>query len=306
MFKGMTKKELTQLIDERVTLVGPITRVVLEMEAKFKAHVEKIEWEVSKFYEVTDKFSAVEVPKKAKNYVAPFVDNNSVVPYLYANGPTVPYSIRFLSDYIAVLVGQECINNDRRKILEQHGFIFQIEEAVVRYGLMEQSRRPAQSNNSWIVDNWSFYKNPHRKNKTLRSHDKIKFEDTGITRCLRTVYFDSQYLRRSVDMLDKETLYVGTKHNCALYDCMYINKELKTVFMFNATGQQPRLHPLSPNTVKDVMSHMRIAENDYKINFFYCCSSTLKITQGCEDVDGLAIYIAIIDIFKCANENMRL
>jgi hypothetical protein len=80
---------------------------------------------------------------------------------------------------------------------------------------------------------------------------------------------------------------------------MYIDKALKIVFMFNPTRKIPNSHPLKPSTVQEVMQNMKITENGYKIRFFFCYDSTLRIKEGCENVTGLEIYIAKVKILQC-------
>jgi ribosomal protein L24E len=127
----------------------------------------------------------------------------------------------------------------------------------------------------------------------------IEFKETGITTCVKTVYFDAQYLSSSVDILDEDTLYVSTKHNGVLFDCMYVNKDLKIVFMFNATGQKPFEHPLKPQTVENVKKAMKITENGYKVRLFYCVSSKMNFKKSIKNIDGIDIFIAKVKFLAC-------
>jgi hypothetical protein len=298
-FRGKTKVEISRLIKERVNLVGPIPRAVLGSEVVFKSYINHIEENVDEFFNISRKIKISNIPKYAKYFIAPFVDDESVIPYLSQGDPLVPCSLRILSDHIGVLLSRACDTDSKRQLLNAT-FTHLIKEAVIRYGLTKQSIQPVQSDNAyWNVDNWSFYKNPLRKDKTLESEDKIAYEDTGITRCTKLKIFDSQYINRSVDMLDEDTLYFSTKHNCALYDCMYVDKAHKIVFMFNPTRKMPHVHPLNPSTVQEVMQNMKITENGYKIRFFFCYDSTLHVKEGCENVKGLEIYIAKVKILQC-------
>jgi hypothetical protein len=298
-FRGMTKVEISRLIKERVNLVGPIPRAVLDSEVDFKSYINHIQQNINEFFNVFNEIKISSIPEDAMYFIAPFVDDETVIPYLSQGDPLVPCSLRILSDHIGVLLSRAC-DTDSKKQLLNDAFTRLIEEAVIRYGLTKQSIQPIQSNNAyWNVDNWSFYKNPIRKDKTLKSEDKITYEDTGITRCTKLKIFDSQYINTSVDMLDEDTLYFSIKHNCSLYDCMYVNKALKTLFMFNPTRRMPNAHPLKPSTVQEVMQKLKISENGYKIRFFFCYDSTLRIKEECENVKGLEIYIAKVKILQC-------
>jgi hypothetical protein len=200
--------------------------------------------------------------------------------------------------------------------------MFQIEEAIIRYGLMrssaenfkifnpskktEKSEKPEESkepeytdaSKDWLVDKWKFFKNPSETDK-ITSKNMIEFKETGITTCVRRVYFDSQLLSSSVDTLDEETLYVSTKHNGVLFDCMYVNKDLKVVFMFNVTSKQPSDHPLKPTTVENVKKIMKITENGFRIRLFYCVSSKMKIKKRIRNIDGIDIFIAKVKFLAC-------
>ena len=305
-FIGKSKDEIIRIITERVEIVGPITRSVCNTEKTFLKAKRRLDAEIDQVFGIIGQVSVDNIPKGGKRFVAPFVEDESVVPYL-ENVALVHGSLRFLSDYIAVKIGNACKSSERRKVLEKYDFIHQAEEAIVRFGLMEQSKRligPKESDNNvihddWCVANWSFSKNPQGDDKLLTAEDKITFEETGISTCTRKVYFDAQCLNCPVDKLDERTLYVSTKHNGKLYDCMYVNKGLKVVFMFNATAQQPHSHLLKLSTVKDVMMRLKITENGYVVRFFYCCRSDMLIKKGRDDVEGLDLYIAKIKMFSC-------
>lgn len=308
VFKGRTHDEIIQLVTDRVDLVGPITRAVFKSKLSFHIFLSSLEAAVDEVFEVVGKMTVSNMPSGSKHYIAPFMDDETVVPYL-KQGRRGSISLRFLSPYISRLVALECKKRQQRLVLEQRRYDFQIQKEIVQYGLLKHIDGIAHCD-SWLVDQGQFYRNPSRR--ALTREDRIigGSKDMGITFCDRKSYFNSVYLDQSVDTLSDHTLYSSLKHNGALYDCMYVDKALKTAFVFQVSDVGADKHlSLDIGTMSQVMEGLKLAENGYRMKYFYCCSSRAKSQNGCivsnkknlvaTNVESLLdIYIARIKFFS--------
>jgi len=282
----MSRSAIIEMMTERVRLVGPIPRSVFQSEGAFQTAVSNLEANAHKLFDAVQEVSISKVPSGAKDYIAPFVDDETVVPYILGD-VQVPYSLRFLSPYISLLIANICTAKQRQDILEKSHFEYLIMEDIVKFGLMKQVQREVQ-NEDWLVSNWLFYRNPpinkslENSNKVTKAN-KVDFNLTGISVCEREVYFVAKYLHRDVKSLKSRTLYWSSKHNGALYDCMFINHNQKLVYVFQVSSLSPDKHSLSIYTVKDVMERLNLVENkEWKMKYFYCCSSNTKSQSGCQ------------------------
>lgn len=274
VFKGLNRDEIIQLVTERVNLVGPVTRSVFKSKLAFDIFLSYVESAAHEIFEVIGKVTVSNVPSGSKFFVAPFMDDESVVPYV-KEGPRGFITLRFLSPYISRLVAFECKKRQQRAILEQRRYDFQIQEDIVQYGLMGRIDGGAHCD-SWLLDHWQFYRNSSLRELTSADRLVGGRKEAGITICERKSYFNSVYLDQSVDMLSDHTLYSSLKHNGALFDCMYVDKALKTVFVFQVSDVQANRHSFDTGTVSRVMEGLKLTENGFRMKFFYCCSSRTK------------------------------
>jgi hypothetical protein len=185
----------------------------------------------------SDEPSATNVPSNSKYFITPFVDDESVVPYLFGGEP-VAVTLRFLSPYITFLIAEACKTDKQFQTLNEYKYDYLIQEDIVQYGLTQQQNAAAHSDD-WLVSNWEFYRN---SKEILTPTDKELFNSTEISVCNSKTYFDSMYLNCSVLELKERVLYISRRHNGALYDCMYVNHTLKKVFAFQSSDQFPNDH----------------------------------------------------------------
>ena len=118
VFAKKSKEEVTALVTERVNIVGPIPRLVFQNEDRFQASVADLSDNVSKIFDAIKRMSVTCSPEVASNYIAAFVDDESAVPFI-AGGLRVPFSLRFLSDHIALLVARACTKEVKRQVLDR-------------------------------------------------------------------------------------------------------------------------------------------------------------------------------------------
>lgn len=308
MFKGMDRADIVKLVTERVNIVGPIPRSVFQTSDEFKSTVVDLDKNIAELFDVVGRVSESNLPHHAKYYLAPFVDDETVVPYL-TKGDPVPTSLRCLSPYISLIIAKACTTRERRSILEQRRFGFLIMEDIIKYGLLQHADRKVR-NDDWLVSNWDFYRNPPDRNVLNYATDHIDFNATGITTCRREAFFDAKYLTRPVQDLESETLYSSSKHNGALYDCIYVDKKQKTVFVFQVSSQAADKHSLSIYTVRDVMTKLQLFKAEgFRMKYFYCCTSQKKSQSACRldlskgsrmqemDPDELQSTLSRLDIF---------
>jgi hypothetical protein len=185
VFQGMAKEDIIKTVSERVEIIGPVPRSVFVTDEGFRTKVIALKNRVNYLFDVVEKMSEADIPSNAKNYIAPFVDDETVVPYL-TNGMQVPFSLRFLSDYIKYLVTKACNFENKRDILGTNGYAHQLQEAIVRYGLLlrdgeksDKSLLKHITNDDWNVQNWIFYKNSN----SIEDKHRIKYSKTGFSCC---------------------------------------------------------------------------------------------------------------------------
>eukprot|EP01036_Dinobryon_divergens_P024381 gene24382-32827_t len=311
VFKGIDEKSIVETVTARVNILGPIPRSVFLTETAFDTECAELEENAASLFDVAGKISVDNLPNQAKRFIAPFVDDDSVVPYLKGD-KRVSYSLRYLSEYIALLVAKECTSEARREILRPRKFLHLIQEDIVRHGLMDRTVlekkfiSTMKLNDNWFVKKWTFFKNAKNRN----TKKAVNFKATGITSCNRVEYFDAMYLERPVLELQEHVLYVSKKHNGALYDCMYVDHAKKCVFAFQTSDKDPHKHSLEVGTVYKVMLKLQLPLHKYTMKYFYCCSDTKVLMQGCilKEVDAsseetslakaMKIYIAMIKFFE--------
>jgi hypothetical protein len=313
MFRGMNNDSIIELITNRVNTLGPIPRYVLSDDIDFESQVESVKEKLINFYDGSrlDSLSASNVPKHAKDYVAPFVNDETAVPYLLRGGTRVSTSLRILSPYLARLIATACTDEAQKKLLQRYDFVYRIEEEIVRYGLMNHSSSTQAHDDVWLAKNWMYFKSGN-KGEIIKALDKIQYVDIGITPCSDSIYFDSMYLNQSVTELKNMTLYSSKRHNGVLFDCMYVNHDVKTVFAFQCSSLKPEAHKLNITTVTDVMTKLKLLDNNYTMRYIYCYSSAGQSQNSCilqldnksDDMTkavskALEIYIARIKYFPC-------
>lgn len=131
VFKGMTNDDIIKLVTERVNIVGPIPRSVFQTDGEFKSTIAELDKHVAELFDVIDRVNETNIPRKARYYLASFVDDETVVPYLL-KGDRVPTSIRCLSPYISHLIAKACSTKERRAKLKQRRFEHLILENIAK------------------------------------------------------------------------------------------------------------------------------------------------------------------------------
>jgi hypothetical protein len=312
MFRGMSNDSIIELITNRVNTLGPIPRYVLSDDKDFESQLKLVNKNVINIFggSKLDHLSESNVPQHAKDYVAPFVNDETAVPYLLGGDP-VSTSLRILSPHLARLIATACTHAAKKIFLQRYDFVYRIEEEIVRYGLMNHSSLTQAHDDAWLAENWKYFKSG-KDGAIIKLSDKIQYFDIGITPCSDSIHFDSMYLNQSVVELKNLTLYISKKHNGALYDCMYVNHNVKTVFAFQCSSQKPEAHKLNITTVNNVMTKLKLLDNNYTMRYIYCYSSAGRSQKSCilqlgnksDDMTkavskALEIYIARIKYFPC-------
>lgn len=301
VFKDMDESTIIELVTKRVNIVGPIPRSVFQSEEAFAADVDMLNEHASLVFNAFKEISESNVPKEAKHYIAPFVEDESVVPFL-TQGKRVKKSLKFLSPYISMLIGKVCTTRDQHTILDQMGYRYQVQEAIVQYGLMRHDFDMEPTlRNDWLVDRWLVYRNP-APNDRLAPTDLLEAGSLGIPTCTSREYFDGMYLKMDVRRLKENVLYISRKHNGALYDCMCVDHSKETVFMFQCSDLNPDQHSLNVRTIHEVMRHLEMLESEYRIRYIYCCPSKQGPTTGCKlselDDTSAAVKSIVTDKFS--------
>ena len=192
MFRGMNTNSIIELITNRVNILGPIPRSVLSNDIVFESKVKYVDKNVTGFYEGSrlDSLSESNVPRHSKDYVAPFVNDETAVPYLLGGGDPVRTSLRILSPHLARLIATACTDEAKKKLLQRYDFVYRIEEEIVRYGLMNRSSSTQVQGDVWLAENWMYFKSG-KDGAIIKELDKIQYVDIGFTPCSDSIYFDS-------------------------------------------------------------------------------------------------------------------
>jgi hypothetical protein len=93
------------------------------------------------------------------------------------------------------------------------------------------------------------------------------------------------YFNIDVKQIAQRTLFSSLKHNGALFDYMYVDHSLKTVFVFQVSSLSADKHSLRAGTVRKVMAgfHFFDKGNDgYRMKYIYCCKSDERTLVSCK------------------------
>lgn len=279
-FRSMgDENQVRRIVTERVEIVGPIARVVFTDQPMFDRYVKYLANEVDQIFDVLDKVSVTNVPKSAEFYIAPFVDDSSSIEVPYLIGGEV--CMRTLSPYISRLIAKACSQKQQLEILDRIIYRFKILEDIVQSSLMAKEGESI-GHDMWLLKNWKVYRNPAYNAQLTVANRLDHIMTLGIPVCKDKVYFDRMYFEESVSKLLSNTLYASRKHNGALYDCMSVDHESATVFMFQCSSLTPGKRKLSVYTIHQAMVHMKLLESGYKVRYIYCCPSKAEKGEGCK------------------------
>ncbi len=272
IFKGNTSEEIAWTVKKRYDIVGAKVREIFQRPQLFDAAVEKLKVEVSSIYAKLSMISVYDMPEGSSNYLAAFVSPNVTIPYLDDNA----YRIRFLSEFICLLIAQQCgIENKRR--LEAEKFDYLIAESVMCYALKEREDNISSHLDArWDYDKWKFYNN--NNGKEITSADSI--DRPTFPLCNKSTWYSDMYLYCDVTQLEERTLYRSLVHNAALFDALLVCHANKTVYVFQSSNLRAKNHKFQYPVVKKVMDALRFDEHpDYRLVYVYCsdCSSASEM-----------------------------
>jgi hypothetical protein len=261
VFANQDKNSIRRMVKERFDVFGPVVRFLFLQESDFKAQVAHLEKGISLLFTDIKHLSVDNVPSGAKRYLGPYLNDENALPDFFINS-----NLQFLSTHIKYLIANYIYSVEQRAILLNHGYLFQIQEAIVQYGLQQ---RDLEITPSWDVSKWEMFRNYSTKTK------KVSYEDLGIVRYHKIVHFDSTVLKRPVTELEDNALYISTKHNAILMDMMIVNKAKRTVCAFQVSSLNPNEHSLSTATIEKVFNGLCLGENGFKMKYIYCYDSSI-------------------------------
>jgi hypothetical protein len=162
--------------------------------------------------------------------------------------------------------------------VDQFELTYQIEEAIVEYGLKRKEGKENDENDSWQVKNWDFYLQPP-------SIDKIELSVIGIKTCKNIVKFDAVFTANNnnneADALKSDTIYNSTKSNGWLFDRMTVDPENKIIFMYQVSSLLLDQHKLKYSTIDAVRSAFNVYNKGYQVRFVYCCDISICHKKVC-------------------------
>ena len=295
-FKTLSLKRCLEIIEERVSIVGPVSRYVFSSDY-FVLRKKAIDDGCTPFFNVLDELSVKNIADNAKYYIAPFFKEGSTIPKYSASMPDSSdiYTFEFLSPYC-----QNAIANSVKtaKIVEllrhcRDKLDFQIAEGIMIQSLFEKPplmyNFPDEcSRDHWVIHNDPGYNGKISK-KNLLSEDETNaiLNGTLMRWASEEQVFSGMYCTQDVTDLREGVVYRSRTHNFALGDSFMVNHGTKEIWFFQSTVMDPAKHPFSVATIKTVMEKLNMLDGrgeKYQLVILVFTDKMRKTNHGCKFV----------------------
>ena len=295
-FKTLSLERCLEIIKERMSIVGPVSRYVLSSDY-FVLRVKKIDACCSLFFNVLDKVTVDNIADNAKYYIAPFFKEGSTIPKYSASMPDSSdiYTFEFLSPYCQNAIANSVKSANVAELLRHYRdkLDYQIAEGIMIQSLFEEPPVNYNFPDECSRRNWVIHNDPGYRCKILKENLLSEDETNAILNgtlmpwASEEQIFRGMYCTQDIADLREGVVYRSRTHNFALGDSFMVNHGTKEIWFFQSTLMDPAKHPFSVATIKTVMEKLNMFEGrgeKYKLVILVFTNKMREINHGCKFV----------------------
>ncbi len=294
-FKTLTLPQCIEIIEERLRIVGPISRDVL---SNHHFWIRKHKIDNNLFFDALAFVNVKNVVGNTHYFIAPFFKQGATEP-LYVSrmqDSSNTYTYEFLSPYCinaivsgvksAEAVEKISILNSRLKIDYRiaHGIMIQAlleKPTALYYNFPEKCAR-----HNWIIHKDPGYNKEISSDTLLSKHDTIAIlNGTLMPWASKEQIFPGTYCVQDVTTLDERVVYRSrTRGETCFYDCFMVNHGTKEIWFFQAMLTNPANVPITVTTIRTVMEKLNMFDNigmEYKLVILVFTDKMRNINHGC-------------------------